>query len=88
MNNNIVSDLPEKNEPCVCASCGETFGCGAKFDGCWCTEVTLSEEATAEVAKNFDGCLCPKCLNAFASRPSMKLIYRDGTTEIVLDAVG
>ena len=58
------------SEPSVCASCGETFGCGAMLDGCWCTEVTLSEEITAEIARDFDGCLCPKCLDAFAARPS------------------
>lgn len=25
----------------VCESCGETFGCGAKLNGCWCAEVVL-----------------------------------------------
>lgn len=65
-----MSDVSKNIEPSVCASCGETSGCGAKLDGCWCNEVTLSEEITAEIAKNFDGCLCPKCLNAFAARPS------------------
>jgi Cysteine-rich CWC len=53
---------PKNNEPSVCASCGETFGCGAKLEGCWCTEVTLSEEILAGIAKEFNGCLCPKCL--------------------------
>lgn len=82
-----MPDLYKPNDPSVCASCGETFGCGAKLDGCWCTEVTLSEESTASIAKDFNGCLCPKCLSSFASRPSIKLIYPDGSIEIIPDAV-
>ena len=62
-----MSDSPKTREPSVCASCGETFGCGAKLDDCWCTEVTLSEETTAAIAKAFDGCLCPRCLGTFAT---------------------
>ncbi len=58
---------PKNSVPSVCGSCGETFGCGAKLDGCWCTDVTLSEEITAAIAKEFNGCLCPKCLLKAAS---------------------
>jgi Cysteine-rich CWC len=76
-----------KGEPSVCASCGETFGCGAKLDGCWCMKVTLSDEATAAIAKDLSGCLCPKCLASFASRAAMKLTYPDGSEEILPGAV-
>lgn len=81
------SVLSKDNEPSVCGSCGETFGCGAKLDGCWCTDVTLSKEVAAQIEKDFAGCLCPKCLGSFAARPSMKLTCPDGSIEIVFDAV-
>ncbi|MFN0277083.1 MAG: cysteine-rich CWC family protein [Pyrinomonadaceae bacterium] len=53
-------------EPKTCESCGETFGCGAKLDGCWCAELTISPEAADEIKAKFDDCLCPKCLSAIA----------------------
>ena len=68
----LKADLLETGEPSVCGSCGETFGCGAKLDGCWCTELTLSEVAAAEVANGFDGCLCQRCLSAFAKLSELK----------------
>ncbi len=46
----------------TCESCGETFGCGAKIDGCWCTEVKLSQESAADLKAKFSDCLCPVCL--------------------------
>jgi len=71
-------------EPSTCASCGDTFGCGAKFDGCWCTELTVSEAAAAEIGNDFDGCLCPKCLGVFALRPEKKPAYTDRpSTELI-----
>jgi hypothetical protein len=67
-----MSDPTSESEPSVCASCGEAFGCGARLEGCWCSDLTLDSVA-AEVLKNkFDACLCPKCLAAFASQPLMK----------------
>lgn len=82
----MSSDPSKGSEPSVCASCGETFGCGAKLEGCWCAEVALSEVATAAIAKEYDDCLCPKCLSSFARQPAMKLTYPDGSVEIVRDA--
>ncbi len=52
--------------PRTCESCGEEFGCGAKLDGCWCMEITLTETQTAEIRAKFNDCLCPKCLEKFA----------------------
>lgn len=49
----------------VCPRCGETFRCGARSSWCWCDEVTLTEEARAELrALQLDGCLCRACLEA------------------------
>ena len=50
-------------EPKTCESCGETFGCGAKLDGCWCTEIKLPEEITGDLKTKYQDCLCPKCLS-------------------------
>ena len=46
----------------VCESCGAEFGCGANLDGCWCTELTLTESMAADIKAKFTDCLCPKCL--------------------------
>jgi hypothetical protein len=54
----------------VCESCGNTFGCGAKLDGCWCAELTLPESAVQEIKEKFEKCLCPECLRIFASADS------------------
>lgn len=62
----MKSASPKTREPSVCASCGETFGCGAKLDGCWCTDVELSPETADELKAKFKDCLCPKCLQVFA----------------------
>lgn len=46
----------------VCESCGETFGCGAKLNGCWCADVKITQESAADLKTRFNDCLCPKCL--------------------------
>jgi hypothetical protein len=55
------------SEAKVCESCGKSFGCGAKLDGCWCSELTLPERVTLEIKGKFGDCLCPECLIIFAS---------------------
>jgi hypothetical protein len=63
-----MNDSIERNyKPSVCESCGTEFGCGAKLDGCWCTELTLSESAASEIKAKFGDCLCPECLEKYAS---------------------
>jgi hypothetical protein len=49
----------------VCESCSNKFGCGANLDGCWCAELTISDDAAAELKEKFDDCLCPDCLARF-----------------------
>ena len=63
----------------VCESCGETFGCGAKLDGCWCTELTLTETAAGEINAKFNDCLCPKCLVKVAE--NKEIILSAGQTQ-------
>jgi hypothetical protein len=70
-----------------CQSCGKEFGCGAKLDGCWCTEVKLADWQAEVIKAEFDNCLCPGCLATFAARRAVRVTYPDGNTEIVEDAV-
>lgn len=58
---------PVAREPSVCESCGAEFGCGATLAGCWCVEIKLSDETRAELRSRFGDCLCPACLERFAS---------------------
>ena len=58
-----TNELPEQK---VCESCGEAFGCGAKFDGCWCVDVVIPDETAATLKTKFNDCLCPKCLALLA----------------------
>ena len=57
----INDDLEQK----ICEFCGETFGCGAKLDGCWCTEVKISEHIAEGLKAKFRDCLCQICLKNF-----------------------
>jgi hypothetical protein len=70
-----------------CSSCKAEFGCGAKLDGCWCTEVKLTDWQADLIKAKFDDCLCPACLATFATKRAVKITYPDGNTEIVDDAV-
>ncbi len=48
----------------ICESCGKSFGCGAKLDGCWCFDTEIPEMAATHLKSKFSDCLCPKCLTA------------------------
>jgi hypothetical protein len=54
-------------QPAACAACGGDFSCGAALEGCWCTELKLSDEKLAELSVRYAGCLCRECLQSFAS---------------------
>ena len=53
-----------------CEACGEMFDCGAPELGCWCEDVKLASESTAQLRARHSDCLCPRCL-AVAAGPSM-----------------
>jgi hypothetical protein len=55
-------------EASVCESCGAEFSCGASLEGCWCSELKLSEAARAELRTRFSRCLCRACLERYASK--------------------
>ncbi|MBK6750430.1 MAG: cysteine-rich CWC family protein [Pyrinomonadaceae bacterium] len=54
-----VKDMAEIK---ICESCGESFGCGAKLDGCWCFDIEIPAAAATVLKSQFSDCLCPKCL--------------------------
>lgn len=83
----MADNVDVENEKKVCDSCGIAFGCGANSDGCWCTELTLTESQAANIQAKFTDCLCPTCLQKFAVRSGIKITYPDGSTEIVENAV-
>ena len=57
----------ERNlEPKVCEACGERFGCGAKSDGCWCSEIVVPESVSEDISAKYPDCLCPNCLKSLA----------------------
>ena len=61
------NDRPDKsNEMKKCARCNNLFGCGASGK-CWCFEVSLTPLALKYVEDQYDGCLCPECLQHIAN---------------------
>jgi hypothetical protein len=51
-----------RQKPDRCPRCDARFGCGIGTGTCWCAEVQLTAERQAQLAAEFDGCLCPECL--------------------------
>ena len=50
-----------------CPRCDAIFGCGVASGNCWCSGVTLTPERQAELAVDYEGCLCPNCLRELAA---------------------
>jgi len=50
-----------------CPRCDATFGCGVATGNCWCSAVTLTPELRGELAKDYEGCLCPACLRELSA---------------------
>lgn len=49
-----------------CAKCKVIFSCGSANANCWCDAVNLSAYTIKYLEENFNGCLCPACLQLFA----------------------
>src|SRR4051812_30104851 len=79
-----MSNIPEQK---LCSACGESFGCGAKLEGCWCAQINISSDVSGNLSSKYDDCLCPKCLVSLATEATMILTYPDGSMEIVAGAV-
>src|SRR5579884_2374949 len=48
-----------------CPACGTEFTCCA--GGCWCDEVSLSQDALQRLQQTHADCLCPACLHRVAA---------------------
>ena len=51
----------------TCPKCGNKFECHSESD-CWCEKVQLPQKNMKYVLMNYDGCICPDCLNNEAKR--------------------
>lgn len=71
------------SEPKICDSCGNSFGCGARADGCWCEGVSLTPEIADALRLKYEDCLCQTCLTDLATKPSIVVTYPNGTIEII-----
>ena len=71
----------------ICAACGEEFGCGANQNSdttpldCWCMSVDLGPAALNELQERYRGCLCSKCLRAFAKKDPTPLANSSGSQD-------
>jgi len=54
-----------------CEACGKDFSCGASLQGCWCSEINLSDELRAELKAKYRDCLCRECLERLSERPAV-----------------
>jgi hypothetical protein len=59
--------FPQYREATTCPACNQPFTCGATLLGCWCTKIKLSAEIREQLRQNYQGCLCQRCLEDFAS---------------------
>lgn len=48
----------------ICPSCYNAFDC-SKSKRCWCFEHDVLSEKLEELEKEYDGCLCPACMEKF-----------------------
>jgi len=55
-----------------CSKCGLFFTCGNEQQGCWCASLSLDPAAQEQLKKEFENCLCPACLAAYASPENKK----------------
>lgn len=53
------------SEPSKCPKCGVEFHCSTSSK-CWCYEIDVPAETMEQIEKEYNGCLCPACLKAYA----------------------
>ncbi|OUX17165.1 MAG: hypothetical protein CBE11_00300 [Rickettsiales bacterium TMED251] len=48
-----------------CSKCRRTFECkSSNIYLCWCNKIKISEITRSSIKKNYENCLCPKCLKS------------------------
>ena len=56
-----------KAEAKKCSKCGEPFYCFANTGiKCWCEDIIVSEQILKQLQKEYEDCLCPKCLAEYS----------------------
>lgn len=59
----------------LCPRCSSAFDCGRQTGACWCADVMLDDQIRGDIARFYNGCLCPDCLrtveNARPPRPNV-----------------
>ena len=58
--------MPQLKE---CPSCNAGFSCGSERAGCWCERVDVPPPGLAALRVEASGCVCPSCLDSYASAP-------------------
>lgn len=53
-----------------CESCGEKFACEISLNGCWCSQIKVSQETRDFLRNNYKFCLCQTCLEKFEQEVS------------------
>ncbi len=61
----------------VCSRCSAGFRCDRASARCWCADVTVDDRVRADLARFYDGCLCPDCLRSLEdARPPRPDVWR------------
>ena len=68
MYSRVPSATPPEQAPTgdtvLCPRCSAGFQCCVRTGGCWCAGVMLDDRVRGDMARFYDGCLCPECLRA------------------------
>lgn len=48
----------------TCEACGGEFICGVSLNGCWCSEIELTDEVRRDLRSRYTDCLCRQCLES------------------------
>lgn len=51
----------------ICPKCSNSFNCCGESD-CWCENVKIPTANSNFILLNYQGCLCPACLNSESKR--------------------
>jgi cysteine-rich CWC protein len=61
----------------LCPRCSAGFECGIQTGDCWCAGVMLDDVIRADMARFYDGCLCPTCLRTIEdARPATPNVWK------------
>ncbi len=71
---------PTRRDASTCGACGNAFTCGATILGCWCTKINLAPSIRTALRGRYSDCLCPECLENFASGESKIDVIAGKTT--------